>query len=319
MKHRKTLILLIVVLFMISAVSVCFAQDAKDAQASFNKGLEQFRNKRYEKAITSFDTSIAGNKSYVKAYVFRGLSYFMLKDHLKAVNDLDKALQMDPENVTALFGRGMTYLFLGKSRKAITDFSAVLKQQPENSWSHLQRGICYYRLGDLTKAISDSSKAISFNPKNYDAFLLRGACYWKQKLYKASVRDIKRARDLKPDSPYLQLLYYITEAQIGKPSIDKLRDFANLHKSEADKFPYYLIDMMLGRKTPVECLKVAEEFKPKHLRGTILQQTQFFVAQYFFINKDKEKGEKYLKLAFNGENKMFLIQMLVKHQFYEFK
>jgi len=316
MKFRKSLLLFLIVIMLFSTISACFAQDA---QGAFKKGMKLFRDKKFRQAISSFDSALGSNKSFVKAYVFRGLSYFMLEDHLKAINDLNKALQMDPENVTALFGRGQAYLFIGKSKEAIVDFSSVLTKQPENALSHLQRGICYYRLGEYKKAVSDASKAISSNVKNIDPYILRGACYYRQKLYDATVTDFKRARDLRPDGPYLQLLYYVARAHSGNTSTDELRAFADKYKAKGNEFPYNLIKMMLGRRTAVECLKDVEKFKPAKLKGTILQQTQFFVSIFFFIQGDKTKAEKYEKLALNGVNKLFLIDALVKVQYYEFK
>lgn len=55
------------------------------------------------------------------------------------------------------------------------------------------------------------------------------------------------------------------------------------------------------------------------IRPTIIQQAQFFVGNYFAIQGDKEKSKKYMDKAMNGENKLFVMQMIVKMIFYELK
>ena len=316
MKKNTKVMVLLVALILIGLVSAAYAQDAK---AAYKEGLKLFNNKKFKEAIPKFDSAIGSNKAFVKAYVFRGLSYYMLRNHAQAINDLNKAIQMDPENVTALFARGMAYLFSGKSQKAITDFTMVLQKQPENSLSYFNRSVCYYRLGQYKKAVSDSSKAISFNVKNQQAYFLRAACYWKQGLYEASVRDLKRAVDLRPDGPYLQLMYYLGKAHQGSIDAGQLRDFYAKNEKKADVWPYPAIAMMLGKIEPVDCIKAAEKFEPKRLRPTILQQANFFVAEFFFIHKDEAKAKKYKNLAENGPDKLFMIQSLIKHDYYQFK
>ncbi len=312
---KKVLFILSAFVLLIMMTSICFAQDA---QTEFLKGLKKFKSKEYKNAIPHFDAAIKTNKGFVKAYVFRGLSNFLLEEHQKAISDLNFALENDPENVTALFARGQAFLFIGESKKAIADFTSLLRIQPENSWSYMQRGICYFRLDDLKKSMSDLSKSISFNPKRSEAFFIRGMCYWKQKEYEASIRDFKRALDLEPDRAYYQLFYYVAKAMNGDKSLDELKAFQDKNTAKADEFPYYLIDMMLGRKTPAECLKLAEQYQPEKIRGIVVQQTQFVMSSYFTINGDEEKAKKYLHLAANGEEKMFMISGVVKTQFYEF-
>ena len=317
MKTNKRLVLILVSLMLAAFITTAFAQTA--AKDPYKDGLKLFQKKSYKEAIPCFDQALAVNKNFVKAYVFRGLSYYMLEDHEKAINDLNKAIQMDPENVTALYGRGMAYLFTGKSQKAITDFTMVLQKQPENSLSYFNRAICYYRLNEMKKAVSDASKAISNNPKNARAYFLRGACYWKQELYEAATRDLKRAVELRPDGPNFQLMYYMAKAHMGDISTDQLKAFYEKYQKKADQWPYPAVAMMLGRIEPVDCLKAAEKFEPVKLRATVVQQANFYISGFFFIQKNQEKAEKYMKLAINGENKLFVIQSLIKHEYYQGK
>ncbi len=317
MKTDKRLLVILVTLMLAAFISTAYAQTA--AKDPYKDGLKLFEKKSYKEAIPCFDKALAVNPNFVKAYVFRGLSFYMLEDHEKAINDLNKAIQLDPGNVTALYGRGMAYLFTGKSQKAVTDFTMVLQKQPENAASYFNRAICYYRLNDMKKAVSDASKAISFNPKNAQAYFLRGACYWKQELYEAAERDMKRAVDLRPDGPNLQLMYYLAKAHNGDIKTDQLKAFYEKNQKKADQWPYPAVAMMLGRMEPGDCLKAAEKYEPERLRPTMVQQANFYIGGFFFIQKNTEKYEKYTKLAMSGDNDLFIIQSLVKHDYYKAK
>jgi tetratricopeptide (TPR) repeat protein len=292
----------------------------RDAQKFFNEGVRLFKKKAYGSAAGNFDKAIEANPGFVKAYSLRGFCNYFLDNYSKALADLNVAVQFDPENVTALFGRGVTHIALGKTREAIADFTSVLEHQPTNAQSYLERGICHFRLGNLSQAINDASRSISGNPRKAAPFVLRGVCYWKEEKFEPAVRDFKMAVEIEPKNVYYHLLQYTARARGGdKDAAKDLREFLDDRKSMESAYPYSLAAMMLGRKSPPECLKAAEIYEPARMRGTVLQQTQFFVAQFFEIQGDKEKAQKYMDLAMKGENNIFLIQPIVKLQYYELK
>gem|GEM_PF-1042175 len=316
MRKRNALLMAIAVFMLFAFTAAAYAEDA---QTLYVSGIKKVKSRDFEGAINDFGAAIQANKGFVKAYVGRGMCYFMLDRHKQAIDDLNKAIQLDPENVTALFWRGSSYLMAGDSKSAIPDYSGVLRKQPENAYSYLFRGIAYFRLDKLQEAIADVSKCISYNPRKADPYVIRGMCYWKKKMLDSAVRDMKRGVELQPANGYYQLLAYTASALNGDASTDELQKFYGKDDAKKDKIVYQIIGMMLGRETPDSCLKAAEKFEPENLRGTIVQQTQFFMSSYFSIKGDKEKAKKYEDLAMNGENKLFVIQMIVKMIFYELK
>jgi len=210
---------------------------------------------------------------------------------------------------------------LGESKNAIPDYTAVLKQQPENAYSYLMRSMCQFRLEKFEEAIADSSKAISNNPRKAEPFIVRGLCYYKQKKFDSAVRDLKKGVELEPGTAYYQLLAYSAQALNGDKKTDDLAAFFKTLDPAKGKgeISYDAIAMMLGKKSPEDVLKAAEKFEPARLRGTMTQQAQFFVSTYFTITGDKEKAARYLNLAMNGENKLFVMAAIVKMSFYDFK
>jgi tetratricopeptide (TPR) repeat protein len=316
MKRITTLIALTAVIVLFAFVTSVFAEDA---QTFYIAGVKKIKTRDFEKAIADFDKAIAANKAYVKAYVGRGMCNFMLDKHSKAISDLNMAIQRDPENVTALFWRGSSYMMSGFSKEAISDFTGVLKKQPENSWSYMNRGICQFRLDKLDEAIADASKAVSYNPKRGDPYAIRALCYYKKGKFDSAARDLKYAVEVTPKNAYFQLLSYTASARNGDTSTADLEKFAASEDANTDKYIYKLIGLMLGKVTPEECLKAADAYEPANLKATMKQQAQFFISNYFAIKGDKEKAKKYLDLAMNGENKLFVMQAIVKIQYYELK
>lgn len=316
MNTRNALFTVMVVFLLCAFVTAAYAEDA---QTLYIGGVKKVKDRDFENAIKDFGAAIQANKAFVKAYVGRGMCYFMLDRHKQAIDDLNKAIQLDPENVTALFWRGSSFLMAGDSKSAIPDYTGVLKKQPENAYSYLFRGIAYFRIDKLQEAIADVSKCISYNPRKADPYVIRGMCYFKKKMYDSAVRDMKRGVELQPANGYYQLLAYSAQVQNGDPATGDLEAFYGKEDAKKDKIVYQLIGMMLGKVTPEECLKAADKFEPVNLRATIVQQTQFFVSNYFLAKGDKDKSQQYLNKAMNGENKLFVIQMIVKMLFYEMK
>lgn len=316
MNTRNALFAVMVVFLLFAFVTASYAEDAQNLYIA---GVKKVKDREFEKALTDFSNAIKANKGFVKAYVGRGMCYFMLDNHKKAIADLNEAIQLDPENTTALFWRGASYLMAGDSKSAIPDFGGVLRKQPENSYSYLLRGIANYRLDKLDEAVADSSKAISYNPKKAEPYIIRGLCYWKKELYDSAVRDLKRGVELQPSNSYYQILAYSAQARNGDKSTTDLAKFYEGEDAKQDMVMYQCIGMMLDKAKPEDCLKAAEKYEPANLRGTILQQVQFFISNYFFVKGDKEKSKKYADLAMNGENKLFVVQAVVKMLFYELK
>ncbi|MHC9541769.1 MAG: tetratricopeptide repeat protein [Vulcanimicrobiota bacterium] len=316
MRFSTVISLLLAIAFIFSLSSVLYAENA---QSLYIQGVECIKDKDYKKAIGYFEQAIKLNKAYVKAYVGKGICSFMMDNHRKALDDLNKAVQLDPENVTALFWRGTTYLMLGESKNAIPDFTGVLRKQPENSASYLFRGICHFRLDNLTETISDVSKSISFNPRKADPYIVRGMSYFKKEKYDSAVRDLTRGVELEPNNAYYQLLAYTAKARGGDMSKDSISAFYEKNHSDNDALDVMMIGMMIGKVAPDVVLKAAAKFEPEHLRGTMIQQAQFFVGNLFYLQGDKEKGKKYIDLAMNGENRLFVIQAIVKIGYYDFK
>ncbi|MDQ7821300.1 MAG: tetratricopeptide repeat protein [Candidatus Eremiobacteraeota bacterium] len=316
MKRKAMILTAMAVILLFAFTAACYAEDA---QTLYVAGVKKIQDRQFEKAIKDFEKAIGLNKGFVKAYVGKGLCYFMLDNHKKAIEDFNMAIQRDPENATALFWRGASYLMAGDSKSAIPDFSGVLRKQPENAYSHLFKGIASFRIAKLDDAISDVSKSISANPRKAEPYVIRGLCYWKKKSYDSAVRDFKRGIEIDPSNAYYQLLAYTAKAINGDPSTDDLAKFYGQDAAKKDKMVYQLIGMMLGKVTTDECLKTAEKSEPAKLRGTMIQQAQFFVSSYYQIKGDKEKSKKYLDLAEKGENKLFVMAAIMKMVFYELK
>jgi len=316
MRFHNVIALFLTAVFILSLSSVSHAEDA---QSLYVIGIKCVKDKDYKKAMGYFEQAIKLNKAYVKAYVGKGICEFMQDNHRKALESLNKAVQLDPENVTALFWRGTTYLMLGESKNAIPDFTGVLRKQPENSASYLFRGICHFRLDSLEETISDVSKSISFNPRKADPYIVRGMSYFKKEKYDSALRDLTRGVELDPNNAYYQLLAYTVKARGGDMSKDSISAFYEKNHTDKDTLDVMMIGMMIGKVAPDAVLKAAEKFEPENLRGTMIQQAQFFVGNLFYLQGDKEKGRKYVDLAMNGENRLFIIQAIVKMGYYDFK
>ena len=64
------------------------------AESYYNRGNAEFELKQYPVAISDYDTAIALNPDYARAYFQRGLAKYLLDRRLEAKQDLHTALEL---------------------------------------------------------------------------------------------------------------------------------------------------------------------------------------------------------------------------------
>lgn len=65
----------------------------------------------------------------------------------------------------------------------------------------LERGIALFKEGKFEEAVDLLETATRHFPDSYEAFVYLGACYAQQARYNACIGALKKASEIKPDSP----------------------------------------------------------------------------------------------------------------------
>ncbi len=108
----------------------------KEFRTYYNRGLTNFRNRKYENAIAYFDTllrSTVETNLKINAAYWIGESYFGLKQYEKAIEYFNYVAQTKSSKTPdALYMLGRCYAALGKIKEAKEYMNRVLKEYPES-------------------------------------------------------------------------------------------------------------------------------------------------------------------------------------------
>jgi len=94
----------------------------KSAVDPFDEAVRFTEQGDYEKAVASFEKSIALHPGNPRGYFALGGIYNVQNQHLKAIGLFKKALEIDPTFFDAHFGLGFTYEAMGKKTEAEIEY-----------------------------------------------------------------------------------------------------------------------------------------------------------------------------------------------------
>lgn len=153
-------------LSMLLATTGCNKLKARD---QLNKGVQAYKNARYEEAINHFQTAVNLDPSLTMTHMYLATAYAQqvvpnsdtpanksLADH--AIGAYKDALQIDPNNVNAIKGIASIYFSMNKPDDAKEWQQKVLAADPKDPEA-------YYTIGviDWSKARKNSLETLSEN------------------------------------------------------------------------------------------------------------------------------------------------------------
>jgi len=139
---------------LLISVTGCNRLKARD---QLNKGIQAFKNARYEEAVNHFQTSIELDPNYEQARLYLATAYAY-----QVVPNLDT-----PEN-------------LKTAQKAIEGFQAVLAKDPNDITALKQIATLYRNTKRLDEAKEYMKKVIALSPNDAEAYYTLGVVNWMQ-------------------------------------------------------------------------------------------------------------------------------------------
>lgn len=193
----------------------------------FNRGIGEYRDKKYNEAVNSFsyllkinpsDTAAilntalaaerAGNNaiakefygklvafSYPESDIYRSLAniYKAEKDTTQALVVLAKGRTIFPDNVGLIIEELNIYLAKGQSKEAIDRLEQASAKDPSNKTIKFALGSAYENLKEPEKAEKAYLAAIAVDSTYFDAYYNLGAMHYNQ-----AVEDFNKANNLPP-------------------------------------------------------------------------------------------------------------------------
>src|SRR5215469_6920010 len=140
------------VALLLGSTTGCNKLKARD---QLGKGVQAFKNAKYEEAVNHFQTAISLDPNYDQAKLYLATSYSS-----QVVPNLDT-----PDN-------------LAVAQKAIDQFNEVLAKNPEDLTALKQIASIYRNIKQLDKAKEYEKKVIAIAPNDAEAYYTIGAINW---------------------------------------------------------------------------------------------------------------------------------------------
>jgi tetratricopeptide (TPR) repeat protein len=227
------------------------------------KGIAQFDQSDYQKAIRSFSSFIERNHSTRHALRARANAFVRIAKYDSAIIDYTSFIKLDSSQLDIYTARALCFKTLENYSAAIADYSYIVKRNFYDVESVGLLSVCMYLSGDtigaynqLNKtfndlrylsetgyylrgtinllkkqydtAVQDFNKVILLNPQNIDALIYRGLANYSLEQYTLSKSDLQSA--IKLDKDEVTALYTLGLVNIKLNDLEGAYD--NLHKAE---------------------------------------------------------------------------------------
>ncbi|HLH91500.1 MAG TPA: tetratricopeptide repeat protein [Xanthobacteraceae bacterium] len=174
------------------------------AQRFFDRGIEHYKEKKYDEALRAFDRAIATDPDFYPAYAVRAELHRRRDELDAAITDYSSAIRVKPDQPEPHYNRAITYLDLGDPDHALPDFAEYVRLKPDDPDGHLRRAEVFAGLGDFAQALAERDALLRSGPKSVTYLLDRAALRRDFGDLDGAMRDIDTALDLSAD-PYTRV------------------------------------------------------------------------------------------------------------------
>lgn len=106
--------------------------DNKKATEFYSKGLNESKNKNYEKAVEYFEIAVKEDPEFTFAWDNLGINYRRLKNFDKAIEAYKKSLEIDPNGLMPLQNIAVVYQYKKEYYKAIKAYEKLAEIDKNN-------------------------------------------------------------------------------------------------------------------------------------------------------------------------------------------
>jgi tetratricopeptide (TPR) repeat protein len=230
-----------------------------------------------------------------RRYYNRGVSYAAKEDNDRAIADYSEAIRLDPTLYPPLINRGLIYFDNNDYGRAIADFSEAIRLNPKQALGFFNRGYVYAIQADTDRAIADLNEAIRLDSNYAKSFLWRGYVNSNLGNHDAAASDFGRVLVMSDDA-YAALWQFLANWRSGKQSAMALEVFTS--KLKSTEWPWPVVQLFLGRKTPEQVLATAGEPNERC-------EAQFYIGAWHALRGERVAAGAPLRAAVDTCPKWF--------------
>ncbi len=109
------------------------ASDRQRAQQANDRGLQLYREKRYDEAVAQFTEALKLRPDFAQAANNLGFVYYRQQRYAEAARWLENTLKIDPSRAVAHLNLGDAYFHAGDKPRAKQAYATYLELQPQGS------------------------------------------------------------------------------------------------------------------------------------------------------------------------------------------
>jgi lipoprotein NlpI len=272
---------------------------------SLQSASQSIADGQYAAAILQSDRVIRVDAGNTRAYTLRCFAEYRLNDRQSAAADCDRAIQgwnrkieLNPRDPDAYDARGSIYAGVRQEEQAIADYTHAIALNSTDETAYDDRGNSYSALGRFEEALKDYNKAIELNPKDAAVYFNRGLAFFDTADFVQSAGDFARSVKDRQNYSYAVIWSYLANARSGNAeAASKLNSDASDLKSDA--WPYPVVEMMLGRRTPEALLAVATTTNNRC-------EAHFYIGELHLIRGERAAAMDPLRTALDTCPKSFV-------------
>jgi tetratricopeptide (TPR) repeat protein len=187
-----------------------------DAATQFWLAEALLRNNSYQRAIETYNRSLALQPIFPEALLGLAQTYYALGDPTQAERSVDQALTQRAAYAEGLLFKGKLQQEQGQIDAAIATFGQSISANSRIAETYFRRGVLYLRQTDYNRAVSDLRRATELQPNLAEAFYWLGRSYYAVNTNQQALVAFKRAVTLQPG--YTEARYYqgLVEEDLGQ-------------------------------------------------------------------------------------------------------
>jgi tetratricopeptide (TPR) repeat protein len=189
---------IVIVLACITAMTflAVFVPRSSAAKRSRDAGMVAFKEKRFEDALTSFDTYLADNETDIVVWVQRGNALLWLERYPEAETSYLTALKLDNRNVKALNAMGVLFRRQDKLDKAVEYYQKALYVQSDYVPTHLCLATIEMERDNNEKALKHARRAYDLERDNPTAAAYLAVAFHVNGMLEERDKLTERAKEL---------------------------------------------------------------------------------------------------------------------------
>jgi tetratricopeptide (TPR) repeat protein len=182
----------------IAVLDKVIAQDRRNAQAYFMRGMVAKEKGDTSGAMREMQLAVQMDPDYYNAYIQMGVISASQGSAI-AIDFYRNALMVQPTSIEALYNLGMYYQENGQPRLAVNTYLSILQLTPMNFDAHHNLGYVYtYQIDSPSVALQYYDLAIRDNPSEPRGYFGRGRCYEEMGQIDKATADYVKALELNP-------------------------------------------------------------------------------------------------------------------------